>query len=124
MQRTPCPGRPLGAVPAAFGDQLTADHIIARSERSQGVTGQEDALLVVDRATKWVDCFPLKDKSAENSRVALLSFAGDGHIGTVYTDGSRELDAAVRQLGVRSRYLHALSTSNEWGRGAGCEGRA
>ena len=70
MQRKPCPGRPLGAVPAAFGDQLTADHIIARSERSQGVTGQEDALLVMDRATKWVDCFPLKDKSAENARVS------------------------------------------------------
>ena len=99
MQRRPCPSRTLGAVPAHFGDQLTADHVIARSERSQGVTGQEDALLIMDRATKWIDCFPLRDKSAENARLSLLSFAGGVNIGTIYTDGSRELDAAVRLIG-------------------------
>ena len=38
----------LGVRPALFGEQITADHIVARSERSQGVTGQEDALLVTD----------------------------------------------------------------------------
>ena len=51
------------------------------------------------RATLWVDCFPLKDKSAENARVSILSFAGGAVIGTMYTDGSRELEAAVRVIG-------------------------
>ena len=56
-QRSGRKARGLGPVPTAFGEEVTADHIIARSARSQSVTGDHDALLIYDRATKWVDCY-------------------------------------------------------------------
>ena len=42
MQHKPCrSGSSLGPVPESFGDQVTADHIVSRSEISQGLTGEK-----------------------------------------------------------------------------------
>ena len=49
-------GRPR---PTAFGDEITADHIVAYSERSQGITGHQAAVIFGDRATGWFDGFPI-----------------------------------------------------------------
>jgi hypothetical protein len=45
MQHKACrSGSTLGPVPESFGDQVTADHIVSRSEASQGLTGEKNAL--------------------------------------------------------------------------------
>mgnify|MGYP002811301769 CR=1 FL=1 len=41
-------GKPM---PLKFGDQITADHLIANSDRSMGVTGDRAAVVIGDRAT-------------------------------------------------------------------------
>ena len=45
----------LGPPPTQFGEQVTADHILSRSDRSEGITGDLDSLLIYDRATTWID---------------------------------------------------------------------
>ena len=44
--------------PQKFGDLVNADYIVAQSEDSMGLTGERDALVIVDRATNYKDCFP------------------------------------------------------------------
>ena len=75
-QRSGRKDRGLGPVPLAFGDEAIADHIIARSARSQSVTGDHDALLIYDRATKWVDCYPVRTQSASDAAYRSLAFKG------------------------------------------------
>ncbi len=53
-------GKPM---PETFGDQITADHIVAHSERSMGVTGDKAAVVVGDRATGLFGGYPLDAKS-------------------------------------------------------------
>ena len=36
-------------MPKKFGDLVNADHIIAHSDEAMGLTGERDALVVVDR---------------------------------------------------------------------------
>ena len=41
--------------PRCFGDQITADHFVANAEKSQGLTGDKDALVIKDSYTKYVE---------------------------------------------------------------------
>ena len=56
--------------PTRFGQAMTADHLVAQSEKSQGLTGEADALVVFDRGTKWLDCYPMM------TRLAITDFVG------------------------------------------------
>ena len=40
--------------PVEFGDQFTADHTVAYSERSMGVTGHQAAVVFGDRSGHWL----------------------------------------------------------------------
>ena len=46
------------SAPKKFGDLVNAGHIIAHSDEAMGLTGERDALAVVDRYSDYVDCFP------------------------------------------------------------------
>ncbi len=56
LQRALCARQPPPAVPKAFGDEVTADHIVSHSPVSMGVQGERDALVVKDRGTGWLSC--------------------------------------------------------------------
>ena len=60
----------------SFGQCVTADHILAHGRMSHGAGGQTDALVVLNRATGWLNCFPLGSKSADDTVMALLEFTG------------------------------------------------
>ena len=49
MQQKPHRRVRLGDPPAVFGEQLTADHIVAHSVESHSITGDSDALVITDR---------------------------------------------------------------------------
>ena len=49
--------------PAKFGDQVTADHIVAYAGNSMGVTGRQAAVVFWDRSTGYFDGFPLIGKA-------------------------------------------------------------
>ena len=60
--------------PSKSGEQFTADHIIAQDVVDESVLGDRTALIVLDRATKWMDAFPLLTKSALDTANALQDF--------------------------------------------------
>ena len=81
MQHKACrSGSSLGLVPEAFGDQVTADHIVSRSEISQGLIGEKNALVLLDRATGYIDCFPLGTKNSDDAWDAFNEYLGPGGV--------------------------------------------
>ena len=87
-------------MPAKFGDQITADHIIAHSERSQGSTGDCAAVVYGDRATGWFDGIPIASKTTVDTSSALRHFAGSEKIKRAWSDNSPELIAIFHEMDV------------------------
>ena len=50
--------------PKKFGDLVNGDTIVAQSNEAMGLTGERDALALVDQATAYTDCYPLRSRSA------------------------------------------------------------
>ena len=87
-------------MPKKFGDLVNADHIIAHSDEALGLTGERDALVVVDRYSEYVDCFPLMTKTADDAHGALLDFFGRSRPKYMWTDSSPELIRAIKDMHV------------------------
>ena len=60
--------------------------------------GERDALVVVDRYSVYIDCFPLMTKTAPDAHGALLEYFGSQMPQFVYTDMSRELIKPVKDM--------------------------
>jgi len=91
---------------AKFGEMVTADHLIAQDIVDESILGDKTALVVLDRGTKWLDVFPLLDKSAEQANLAMIEFMGNQIMGSFYTDGSPEL----RKVAEGNHWKHSTST--------------
>ena len=103
------------SLPKQFEELVNADHIVAHSEESMGLTGERDALAVVDRATGYTDCFPLMSKSADDAHGAMLEFFGPqiGQVKLIHTDMAPELINAVSRMGIpHSKSTPYRDTSN------------
>ena len=94
-------------LPRKFGDSVTADHLIARREDSQGFDGAEVAMVIMDLAKPhWVECHPQPTNSELESTMALQHFAGTRGMGPkqslikhFYSDGAKELTNAAHMMG-------------------------
>ena len=84
-----------------FGDLVTADHIVCRSLASHGLKGEQDCLMIYDKATNWLHCGPVKTKSSNNAYDQFLDFAGGEKIKMVYSDGSKELKSCCKKHRLR-----------------------
>jgi hypothetical protein len=92
--------RDIAARPTKFGEQITADHLVAESEISQSFLGDKEAVVVYDRATRWKECYPVPTKSGDDAYISLNHFVGpDATVKSIWTDGSKELKYAVKRLG-------------------------
>ena len=87
-------------MPNKFGDLVNADHIIAHSDEAMGLTGERDALVVVDRYSDYVDCYPLMTKTADDAHGALLDFFVRSRPKYMWTDSSPELIRAIKDMHV------------------------
>ena len=67
---------------------------------SAGSAGETTAVIILDRATQWVDCFPCLTKGTDDTREALQQFIGLTPAKCVYSDNSQEIRKAVAQLGL------------------------
>ena len=85
--------------PVAFGDLLTADHMILRSSDSQGVHGEKTALVILDVATDYIGVDGALTRDALNTELALRDFQGKTPVTQFYSDDSGEIAVAARQLG-------------------------
>ena len=62
--------------PKKFGQQVVADHLIAQSELDKGINGETCALIICDRHTDILACYPLRSKSKDEAYTALNDFEG------------------------------------------------
>ena len=93
--------------PKEFGDLVTADHFIAQDDFEKGFKGEKTGFVVFDRGSKWLDCFPLPDKSGSESRRALSDFEGSTKlVKEFYSDCSKELINAAKELD----WIHPTAT--------------
>ena len=84
--------------PKAFGEHVCADHVVLHNAKSMGMNGERAALFIMDMFTRVPDLVPVKDKSAEETVRAIRYYMGDAALGRLYTDNSKELIAAGREL--------------------------
>jgi hypothetical protein len=99
-----------GEMPKKFGEQVTADHIVLNGEDNIGFDLEEAELSMYDRGTKWLDVYPVADKSTAEALDAFNQFqCPKDVIKTFYSDNSGELLAAAKLKG----WPHPTSTAGE-----------
>ena len=72
ITRPPCRRRNGGAVPRAenFGDLMTADHKVL-SDNCESRNNHRYAVVVQDRATQWIQSYPCKTKTSQETQRSL-----------------------------------------------------
>ena len=75
ITRTPCRRRNGEAVPRAvnFGDLITADHKVL-SDNCESRNNHRYAVVVQDLATQWIQAYPCKTKTSQETQRSLQMF--------------------------------------------------
>ena len=106
VQTTCTPESPGRILPKAFGHLVNAEYVVAQSQESMGLAGEHDALVVVDRATDYKDCYPLLSRHSDDAEGALRDYFGENLPRRMCTDNAPELIKACREIKV----VHGRST--------------
>ena len=94
--------------PQKFADAITADHIILGKD-GQSRSGDTVSMVVMDRFTGWLQCYPALSKSAEEVATGFQKFLGPQQKAEhIYTDGSKEFESALERIGMAG--AHDTST--------------
>ena len=89
-----------------FGDLITADHKIL-SEESESRNNHRYAVVVQDLATQWLQSYPCKTKTSQETQKSLIKFLEPTRKPKViYTDNSLEFGKACEDLS----WNHCTST--------------
>ena len=108
ITRASCRRRIGGAVPRAdnFGDLITADHKVLR-ESCESRNNHRHAIVVQDLATQWIQSYPCKTKTSQETQKSLPKFCEpDRKPGVIYIDDSLEFGKACEDLS----WNHCTST--------------
>ena len=108
ITRAPCRRRIGRVVPRAenFGDLITADHKVL-SEGCESRNNHRYAVVVQDLATQWMQSYPCKSKSSQETQRSLQKFLEPNRKPKViYTDNSLEFGKACEDLS----WNHSTST--------------
>ena len=108
ITRAPCRRRIGGAVPRAenFGDLITADHKVL-SESCESRNNHRYAIVVQDLATQWVQAYPCKTKTFQETQRSLQNYLEpDRNPKVIYTDNSLEFGKTCEDLS----WNHCTST--------------
>ena len=100
ITRAPCRRRIGGAVPRAenFGDLITADHKVL-SDNCESRNNHRYAVVVQDLATQWIQAYPCKTKTSQETQRSLQKFLEQNRKPKViYTDTSLEFGKACEDL--------------------------
>ena len=104
----PCRRRNGEAVPRAanFGDLITADHKVL-SDNCESRNNQRYAVVVQDLATQWIQAYPCKNKTSQETQRSLQKFLEpEKKPKVIYTDNSLEFGKACEDLS----WNHCTST--------------
>ena len=108
ITRAPCTRRNGGAVPRAenFGDLITADHKVL-SDICESRNNHRCAVVVQDLATQWIQSYPCKAKTSQETERSLQKFLEPNRKPKViYTDNSLAFGKACEDLS----WNHCTST--------------
>ena len=111
ITRAPCRRRNGGAVPRAekFGDLITAEHKVL-IENCESRNNHRFAVVVQDLATQWIQAYPCKNKTSQETQRRLQKFLdSDRKPKVIYTDNSQEFGKACEEL----TWNHCLSTPHK-----------
>ena len=100
ITRAPCRRRNGEAVPRAanFGDLITADHKVL-SDNCESRNNHRYAVVVQDRATQWIQAYPCKNKTSQETQRSLQKFLEpERKPKVIYTDNSLEFGKACEDL--------------------------
>ena len=112
ITRAPCRRRTGGAVPRAkkFGDLITADHKVL-SESCESRNNHRYAVVVQDLATQWIQSYPCKTKTSQETQRSLPKFLeSNWKSKVIYTDNSLEFGKACEQFS--RNHLHVYTTKD------------
>ena len=108
ITRAPCRRRKGEAVPRAdnFGDLITADHKVL-SDNCEPRNNHRYAVVVQDLATQWIQAYPCKNKTSQETQRSLQKFLEpERKPKVIYTDNSLEFGKACEDLS----WNHCTST--------------
>ena len=108
ITRAPCRTRKGEAVPRAdnFGDLITADHKVL-SDNCESRNNHRYAVVVQDLATQWIQAYPCKNKTSQETQRSLQKFLEpERKPKVIYTDNSLEFGKACEDLS----WNHCTST--------------
>ena len=100
ITRAPCRRRIGEAVPRAanFGDLITADHKVL-SDNCESRNNHRYAVVVQDLATQWIQAYPCKTKTSQETQRSLQKFLEpERKPKVIYTDNSLEFGKACEDL--------------------------
>ena len=100
ITRAPCRRRIGGAVPRAenVGDLITADHKVL-SENCESRNSHRYAVVVQDLATQWIQAYPCKTQTSQETQRSLQKFLEpDRKPKVIHTDSSLEFGKACEDL--------------------------
>ena len=116
IARAPCRRRIGGAVTRAenFGDLITADHKIV-SEGCGSRNNHLSAVVVQDLATQWIQSYPCKTKTSQETLRSLQKFLEPNRKPKViYTDNFLEFGKACEDLSWNRCTYHTTQIRNKW----------
>ena len=108
ITRVPCRRRNGEAVPRAekFGDLITADYKVL-SDSCESRNNHRYAVVVQDLATQWIQAYPCKTKTSQETQRSLQKFLElERNPKVIYTDNSLEFGKACEDLS----WNHCTST--------------
>ena len=116
ITRAPCRRRIGGAVPRAenFGDLITADHKVL-SESRESRNNHRDAIVWQDLATQWIQSYPCKTQTSQETHRSLQKFLEpDRKPKVIYTDNSLEFGKACEDHSWNHCTSAPHSSENTW----------
>ena len=109
ITRAPCRRRKGEAVPRAdnFGDLMTADHKVP-SDNCDSRNNHRYAVVVQDLATQWIQAYPCKNKTSQETQRSLQKFLEpERKPKVIYTGNSLEFSKLVKiSRGIIARLRH------------------
>eukprot|EP00975_Prorocentrum_lima_P030659 6432298-Prorocentrum_lima.AAC.1 len=92
------------------------DHWVAIDDLVQGYNGEKYGLTFYDRATGWIQCEGVLDKTAESVQWFLTKLCREKEtLRYAYSDRSLELESALRKYGVsHDQSIPGLPRNNSW----------
>ena len=100
ITRAPCRRRNSGAVPRPenFGNLITADHKVL-SDNCESRNNHRYAVVVQDLATQWIQAYPCKPKTSQETQRSLQKILEpDRNLKVIYTDKSSEFGKDCEDL--------------------------